>query len=271
VSKPDKKSEPESPFAKRTDEELILLIHEGDAQAQDYLMDRYKRIVKEKTHAYFLKGAEKEDIIQEGMIGLFKAIRDYKPDRQASFKVFADLCIRRQLVSAIKGATRQKHKPLNSYVSLDKPVFEEDSERTLMDMLSAGKGLNPEDLLVDKEAFSNIEENVLAMLSPLEWKVLCLYLESKSYQVISQELGRSTKSIDNALQRVKRKLEKYLAANHQNLDVRTLSKGLLIMAAKNHFGKEQEKIDRIETVPEKDQKKVKKRRSLEGIFRTTDE
>lgn len=257
-------------FGQIPDEELIRLVHDGNGQAQDYLLDKYKDLVKKKAKGYFLAGGEKEDIIQEGMIGLFKAIRDYRPDRQASFKVFAELCVSRQIVSAIKSATRQKHKPLNSYVSLDKPVFEENSERTLLDMLGAGNGPDPENLLVDQEEFSNIEKNVLAMLSPFEWRVLCLYLESKSYQAISRELQRSTKSVDNALQRVKRKLEKYLASSHQDLDVQTLNKGLLLMAAKNHFGKDQEleKIDRIETVPEKDQKKVKKRSSLEGIFRT---
>ena len=273
MSVPKEKKEVPGPFDSVSDEELVGLIHGGNVQAQDFLMDKYKEFVKIKANRYFLVGAEKEDIIQEGMIGLFKAIRDYRTDRQASFKVFAELCVNRQIVSAIKSATRQKHKPLNSYVSLDKPVFEEDNERTLLDMLGGGKGLDPENLLVDQEEFSNIEKNVLAMLSPLEWQVLCLYLESKSYQTISRELGRSTKSIDNALQRVKRKLEKFLASNHQDLDVQTLNKGLLLMAAKNHFGAdaESEKIDRIETVPEKDQRKPKKRSSFEGIFRTSDE
>lgn len=232
-----------------TDEELIRLIQDrDDQQAQDYLLDKYKEFVKIKAARYFLVGAEKEDIIQEGMIGLFKAIRDYRPGKQASFKVFAEICVNRQIISAIKSATRQKHRPLNCYVSLDKPVFEEGKERTLLDMLGGGHGVDPENLLVDQEAFMDIEKNVTSMLSPLEWQALCKYLESKSYQQIAQELRRSTKSIDNALQRVKRKLEKYLASRNHELDLVTLNKGLLIMAAKEHLRGSGEKNDRIETI-----------------------
>ena len=232
-----------------TDEELIRLIQDrDDQQAQDYLLDKYKEFVKIKAARYFLVGAEKEDIIQEGMIGLFKAIRDYRPGKQASFKVFAEICVNRQIISAIKSAPRQKHRPLNCYVSLDKPVFEEGKERTLLDMLGGGHGVDPENLLVDQEAFMDIEKNVTSMLSPLEWQALCKYLESKSYQQIAQELRRSTKSIDNALQRVKRKLEKYLASRNHELDLVTLNKGLLIMAAKEHLRGSDEKNDRIETI-----------------------
>ena len=232
-----------------TDEELIRLIQDrDDQQAQDYLLDKYKEFVKIKAARYFLVGAEKEDIIQEGMIGLFKAIRDYQPGKQASFKVFAEICVNRQIISAIKSATRQKHRPLNCYVSLDKPVFEEGKERTLMDMLGGGHDVDPENLLVDQEAFMDIEKNVTSMLSPLEWQALCKYLESKSYQQIAQELRRSTKSIDNALQRVKRKLEKYLASRNHELDLVTLNKGLLIMAGKEHLRGSDEKNDRIETI-----------------------
>ncbi len=232
-----------------TDEEMIRLIQDrDDQQAQDYLLDKYKEFVKIKAARYFLVGAEKEDIIQEGMIGLFKAIRDYRPGKQASFKVFAEICVNRQIISAIKSATRQKHRPLNCYVSLDKPVFEEGKERTLLDMLGGGHGVDPENLLVDQEAFMDIEKNVTAMLSSLEWQALCKYLESKSYQQIAQELQRSTKSIDNALQRVKRKLEKYLASRDHELDLATLNKGLLIMAAKEHLRDGDEKNDRIETI-----------------------
>lgn len=229
-------------YAALTDEELIARIQkENDCKAQDYLLGKYKEFVKIKASRYFLIGAEREDIIQEGMIGLFKAIRDYREGKDASFKVFAELCVNRQIISAIKSATRQKHKPLNGYVSLDKPVFEDGKERTLLDMLGGGRGIDPEDLLVDQEAFADIEKNVSAMLSPLEWDVLCKYLESKSYQEISRELGRSSKSIDNALQRVKRKLEKFLASRSRELDLATLNKGLLLMAAKDHF---QEKDDK---------------------------
>ena len=232
-----------------SDEELIRLIQDrDDQQAQDYLLDKYKEFIKIKSARYFLVGAEKEDIIQEGMIGLFKAIRDYRPGKQASFKVFAEICVNRQIISAIKSPTRQKPRPLNCYVSLDKPVFEEGKERTLLDMLGGGHGVDPENLLVDQEAFMDIEKNVTAMLSSLEWQALCKYLESKSYQQIAQELQRSTKSIDNALQRVKRKLEKYLASRDHELDLATLNKGLLIMAAKEHLRDGDEKNDRIETI-----------------------
>lgn len=232
-----------------SDEELIRLIQDrDDRQAQDYLLDKYKEFIRLKATRYFLVGAEKEDIIQEGMIGLFKAIRDYRPGKQASFKVFAEICVNRQIISAIKSATRQKHRPLNCYVSLDKPVFEEGKERTLLDMLGGSHGVDPENLLVDQEAFNDIERNVSTMLSDLEWEALCKYLESKSYQQIAQELHRTTKSIDNALQRVKRKLEKYLASRNHELDLMTLNKGLLIMAAKEHLRKHREKNDRIETI-----------------------
>ena len=193
-------------------------------------------------------GAVKEDIFQVGMIGLFKAIRDYRPGKQASFKVFAEICVNRQIISAIKSATRQKHRPLNCYVSLDKPVFEEGKERTLLDMLGGSHGVDPENLLVDQEAFNDIERNVSTMLSDLEWEAQCKYLESKSYQQIAQELHRTTKSIDNALQRVKRKLEKYLASRNHELDLMTLNKGLLIMAAKEHLRNRRDKNDRIETI-----------------------
>lgn len=183
-----------------SDEQLIERIQkQDDRQAQDYLLAKYKEFVKMKASRYFLIGAEKEDMIQEGMIGLFKAIRDYRPDKKASFKVFAELCVNRQIISAIKSATRQKHKPLNTYVSLDKPIFDDGKERTIMDMLGGSHGIEPENLLVDQEEFADIEKNVSAMLSSLEWQVLCKYLESKSYQDISAELKRSTKSIDNAL------------------------------------------------------------------------
>lgn len=224
-------------YATLPDEELIEKIRkDNDCRAQDYLLEKYKKFVKIKASCYFLIGAEREDIIQEGMIGLFKAIRDYHADKEASFKVFAELCVNRQIISAIKSATRQKHKPLNGYVSLDKPVFEDGKERTLLDMLGGG-GINPEDLLVDQEAFADIEKNVSAMLSPLEWDVLRKYLEGKSYQEISSALDRSSKSIDNALQRVKRKLEKFLASRSRELDLSTLNKGLLLMAAKAGFKK----------------------------------
>ena len=145
------------------------------------------------------------------MIGLYKAIRDYRSDRQASFRAFAELCVTRQIITAIKTATRQKHIPLNSYVSLNKPIFDDEADRTLMDVLSEEVMSNPEEMLITREDISLIEGRIGDMLSPLEKQVLLRYLDGKSYQDISEEIGRHVKSIDNALQRVKRKLQKLLS------------------------------------------------------------
>lgn len=192
------------------DEDIVQLAQEGDQHAVEYLVDKYKNFVRAKARSYFLIGADREDIIQEGMIGLFKAIRDYKVDKLTSFRAFAELCITRQIITAIKTATRQKHIPLNSYVSLNKPIYDEESDRTLMDILSTNKITNPEEIVISREEFLFIEKKMGEILSSLEWKVLMAYLEGKSYQEIAVELKRHVKSIDNALQRVKRKLEKYL-------------------------------------------------------------
>lgn len=192
------------------DEEVIELVHRGDGDALEYLITKYKNFVRAKARSYFLIGADREDIVQEGMIGLYKAIRDFKEDKLSSFKAFAELCITRQIITAIKTATRQKHIPLNSYVSLDKPIYDEESDRTLMDIISSAKMMNPEELMLNKEKFDDIELKMSELLSDLERKVLALYLDGQSYQEISAELNRHVKSIDNALQRVKRKLERYL-------------------------------------------------------------
>ncbi|MEN0647562.1 RNA polymerase sporulation sigma factor SigH [Caldifermentibacillus hisashii] len=197
-------------FGNMDDEQLVEMVHKGDSEALDYLIHKYRQFVRAKARSYFLIGADREDIVQEGMIGLFKAIRDYKDDKSSSFKAFAELCITRQIITAIKTATRQKHIPLNSYVSLDKPVYDEESDRTLMDMLTEAKSLDPEELIINQEEFDHIEIKMAELLSDLEREVLALYLDGQSYQEISGELNRHVKSIDNALQRVKRKLEKYL-------------------------------------------------------------
>lgn len=197
-------------YEQRSEEEVVEIARLGDSRAQEFLIKKYKNFVRAKARSYFLIGADKEDIIQEGMIGLFKAIRDYRPDRISSFKAFAELCITRQIITAIKTATRQKHIPLNSYVSLNKPIYDEDSERTLLDVLAGKKTTDPEQLVISKEEVTNIETKIGEILSDFEWKVLSYYLQGKSYQEISEDLDRHVKSIDNALQRVKRKLEKYL-------------------------------------------------------------
>lgn len=198
------------PYTELPDEEIVELAQQGEQFAVEYLVDKYKNFVRAKARSYFLIGADKEDIIQEGMIGLFKAIRDYKLDKLTSFRAFAELCITRQIITAIKTATRQKHIPLNSYVSLNKPIYDEESDRTLIDILSTTKITNPEEIIISREEFIFIEKKMGEILSSLEWKVLMAYLEGKSYQEIAVELKRHVKSIDNALQRVKRKLEKYL-------------------------------------------------------------
>jgi RNA polymerase sporulation-specific sigma factor len=197
-------------FEELEDEIVVDFVHQGDTDALDYLINKYRNFVRAKARSYFLIGADREDIIQEGMIGLYKAIRDFKEDKLSSFKAFAELCITRQIITAIKTATRQKHIPLNSYVSLDKPIYDEESDRTLMDVISGAKILNPEELIINQEEFSDIEVKMAELLSDLERKVLVLYLDGQSYQEISEELNRHVKSIDNALQRVKRKLERYL-------------------------------------------------------------
>lgn len=194
------------------EEELIVeQARKGDPKAQELLIKKYKNFVRSKARSYFLIGADREDIVQEGMIGLFKAMRDYQPDKVTSFKSFAELCIKRQIITAIKTATRQKHIPLNSYVSLNKPVYDDDSDRTLYDVMSSSsKELNPEHLIIKREELSHIEEKMGEVLSDLEWKVLNAYLEGKTYQEISAEMNKHVKSVDNALQRVKKKLEKFL-------------------------------------------------------------
>src|SRR5690554_1912804 len=192
------------------DEEIVQAACTGNNQATEFLINKYKNFVRAKSRSYFLIGADREDIIQEGMIGLYKAIRDFRPDKLASFRAFAELCITRQIITAIKTATRQKHIPLNSYVSLNKPIYDEESDRTLLDVISGSKVTDPEELVISREEFVDIENKMVEFLSDLEWRVLMSYLEGKSYQEIADELGRHVKSIDNALQRVKRKLERYL-------------------------------------------------------------
>lgn len=197
-------------YAGMPDEEIVVEAKEGNMQAQEYLMCKYEKFVKMKAKSYFLIGADKEDICQEGMIGLYKAIRDFKADKLSSFKAFAEICITRQIITAVKTATRQKHVPLNTYVSLNKPIYDEESDRTLIDVLSSFKITNPEELIISREEVNRIEEEIEKVLSNLEQEVLNSYLDGKSYQEIACDLQREPKSIDNALQRVKRKLEKSL-------------------------------------------------------------
>ncbi len=197
-------------FENMTDEQIVKLAQAADGMALEYLLNKYKNFVRSKARSYFLIGADHEDIVQEGMIGLYKAIRDFKEEKLSSFRAFAELCITRQIITAIKTATRQKHIPLNSYVSLNKPIYDEESDRTLLDVITEGWVANPEEVLISQEDVSSIEGKIGEMLSGLEKQVLLSYLEGKSYQEISREMGRHVKSVDNALQRVKRKLQRLL-------------------------------------------------------------
>ncbi|MGL4796488.1 MAG: RNA polymerase sporulation sigma factor SigH [Paraclostridium sp.] len=196
--------------AQQDEYEMVLKASNGDTIALEHIITKYKNFVKAKAKSYFLVGADKEDIIQEGMIGLYKAIRDFDGNKTNSFKCFAEICITRQIITAIKTATRQKHIPLNSYVSLNKPIYDEESDRTLLDIIAASIITDPEELIISKEELKNIESKMNEILSKLELEVLELYLNGKSYQYIADRIGRDVKSIDNALQRVKRKMEKYL-------------------------------------------------------------
>ncbi|MGI6174507.1 MAG: RNA polymerase sporulation sigma factor SigH [Christensenellales bacterium] len=198
-------------YGEMTDEELVRLSQSGQNDAQDALLIRYMAFVRKKAHSYFLAGADREDVVQEGMLGLYKAIRDYKPEKLTSFRTFAEICMTRHIISAIKTATRQKHIPLNSYISLNKPVYNQEYGRTLIDVLSSETTANPEDLVIDSENIRHLEGRIEKEFTALEKKVFYRYLEGKSYAEISADTGFHLKSIDNTLQRVKRKLLKMLA------------------------------------------------------------
>lgn len=198
-------------FQSMVDEELVEHIRQKNDLAIDFLMNKYKLLVEKKAKTYFLMGASKEDIIQEGMIGLFKAIRDYNPNKEASFFSFADLCITRQMITAVKAATRQKHMPLNTYVSLNKPSYQDDEDRPeLMDSVSNEKISNPEELLIGRENLHIIEHELAKKLSNFEKEVLQLYIDGTSYTEVAAIMSKPIKSIDNALQRIKKKVEKIL-------------------------------------------------------------
>ena len=200
-----------SDYSTLKDEDVIGLVREGDALAQDFLLNKYKTFVKTKARAYFLIGADREDIIQEGMIGLYKAIRDYSSQKNASFKSFAELCVNRQRITAIKAAGRQKHMPLNSSVSLNKTVYDDESDDTYIDMLESAEAVtSPETIFIGIENRNSIVEHIMEALSSFEKKVLSFYLQGKTYSEIAKATGKSEKSIDNALQRVKKKTEKFM-------------------------------------------------------------
>ncbi len=189
------------------DTELVMLAKKGNSKAVSILISKYKNFVRSRSKSYFIVGADKEDIIQEGLIGLFKAIRDYNPDKKTSFRAFAELCIMRQIITAIKTATRQKHLPLNSYVSLNKPIFEDNGERVMADVIASTRSCNPEEIYVALELTKSIKEKMKKYLSGLESKVLAEYLKGLSYYEVAKNIGKHIKSVDNALQRIKRKIQ----------------------------------------------------------------
>ena len=192
------------------DRKYIKMIKTGDTVALDYIMEKYKNFVFSKAKPFFIVGAEKEDIIQEGMIGLFKAIKGYDESKEVTFRVFADLCIRRQIMTAIKAATRQKHIPLNSYLSLNKTAFDEESDRTVIDMLDMETVPDPLDTITSRETYEKLEMKMNELLSDFEQKVLAEYLNGCSYSEIATRLDSHVKAVDNAVQRIKKKVDKHI-------------------------------------------------------------
>ena len=190
------------------DEEVVRYAKGGSRGATEHLLMKYRGIVEGKARSYFLIGADHDDIVQEGMIGLYKAIRDFRTDKLLPFRAFAELCISRQIFTAIKAATRQKHIPLNSYVSLHASLFDADSDRTLLDTLAESEHADPEQVVITRQFSDDLRYRIRRELSDLESAVLRGHLEGKSYQEIAQELRRRVKSVDNALQRAKRKIGK---------------------------------------------------------------
>ena len=188
-----------------TDEAIIKLIHEGDKSALDFIMNKYKEIVNIKVGKYFIIGAEKEDIVQEGLIGLYKAIKNFDTEKENSFKTFANLCIERQLITAIKSSNRQKHMPLNSYLSLNKSAYEDDEAESVLDVFETGQIEDPLDTITKKEYYTEIEDAIDKSLSDFEKKVLNRFAKGESYVQIADRLNTPVKSIDNAIQRIRKK------------------------------------------------------------------
>lgn len=192
------------------DYRYVIKAQKGDTVAVNHMIDKYRPMVYLKSNTYYMKGSDKDDIIQEGMIGLYKAIKDYKKDSKNDFYYFASMCITRQMITAIKASTRKKHIPLNSYVSLNRPAYdgEEDSEKTLFDIISKREEVNPENLIISRENYKVLAEKISEVLTPLEGSVFRMYISGKKYIEIALKIGKNEKAVDNAMQRSKRKLEK---------------------------------------------------------------
>lgn len=193
-----------------SDEEIVSLAQNGDKRASEFITAKYLPYVRNKSRAYFLVGGEVEDIMQEGLIGLYEAIQDYSDNKQASFKTFMDICVTRQIMTALKAASRQKHIPLNTYVSLNKPLFQEETDRNFQDTLLTDKVEDPESLFIDVEKTIEINKEIERSLSDFEYRVLRLYLQGVSYVRIAKVLEKEEKAIDNAIQRIRKKLSKNL-------------------------------------------------------------
>ncbi len=194
---------------KYSDEELVNLYRQENEQAVEYLFEKYKNLVRKKAKAMYLAGGDNDDLIQEGMIGLYKAVRDYKEERDASFFTFASMCINRQMITAVTASNRKKNIPLNSYVSFDSPVSgEEDSDMKLADVLPPSIEQNPEKLFIDKEFANDLQKKVMESLSSFEKEVFKYYMDGKDYIEISEKMNKTPKSIDNALQRIRNKVDK---------------------------------------------------------------
>lgn len=192
-------------YKNRTDEELIELLRKGQTDITDYIMDKYKYLVRKRANVMFLIGGDTDDLIQEGMIGLFKAIRDYKEEKDTSFFHFADICITRQIYSAVETSQRKKHQPLNGYISLNSETGTEGSD-SFLDLLESFENNNPEQLLIDRENVMAIREKAKKALSKMEWEVLKYHLQGLNYRQIAECMNKEPKSIDNAIQRIRGKL-----------------------------------------------------------------
>lgn len=200
----------EKSYTSLIDEELIPYVRRGDQEATEYILNKYEHIVRKKASGYFLVGSDRDDVVQEGRIGLYKAMADFDATKKSSFKSFAELCITRQIITSIKNTTRLKHSPLNSYVSIYKPVHEDEEARMLLETLHSHEVIDPLEKLIDEERYNFIQNEIMKALTKLEWDVLHLYLHGFSYEEIANKLKRPEKSIDNALQRVRRKIEKLI-------------------------------------------------------------